>query len=318
MRKIAPPAILGIAVILTLFAGLAPAEAQLTRAWVSGEGDDVNNCGRTAPRKTFAGALSKTGDGGIINCLDSSGFGVVTITKSITIDCGGTFGGIVSANTNGVTVNGAGIVVTLRNLSIDGVGTGLIGVNFVNGSVLHIEHCRIWGFRTGAATGISFAPPPGVTGELYVSDSSISDNGSVGTNGGILIRPVETGGARVMLERVQVKNNTTGIRLDSTGQTASEITMAVSESVSAGNTNDGIAVIAPAIAINLMLDRVRIAFNGTGLRSSAAPGRIRVGGSTITGNLTGITTTGSIRSYKTNQINGNAAGEPTLPVTALR
>jgi hypothetical protein len=121
-----------------------------------------------------------------------------------------------------------------------------------------------------------------------------------------------------MLERVQVKNNASGMRVDSTAQTATGITMSVSESVSAGNTNEGIAAIAPTIAINLMLDRVRIAYNGTGLLSSAAPGRIRVGGSTITGNLTGISTTGSIRSYKTNQINGNAAGEPILPAVALR
>jgi hypothetical protein len=67
-----------------------------------------------------------------------------------------------------------------------------------------------------------------------------------------------------------------------------------------------------------MLDRVRVAHNGTGLLSSAAPGRIRVGGSTITGNLAGISTTGSIRSYQTNQINGNAAGEPTLPTVARK
>jgi hypothetical protein len=137
----------------------------------------------------------------------------VTITKSITIDCWGTFGGIVAATTNDVNVNADGVVVTLRNLSIDGVGTGLIGVN-VNGSVLHIENCKIWGFRGGSAVGISFAPPAGVTGELYVSDSAITDSGNVGTNGGIVIRPVgTTGRAKVMLERVQVKNNTSGIRL---------------------------------------------------------------------------------------------------------
>lgn len=318
MTKIAWSVILGIALIASLFLLVAPAEAQATRTWVSGVGDDVNNCGRTTPCKTFRGAIEKTADGGIINCLDSSGFGFVTITKSITIDCGGAFGGIVAASTNGVNVNADGVVVTLRNLSIDGVGTGLIGVNFINGSVLHIENCKIWGFRGGAAVGINFAPPAGVTGELYVSDSAITDSGNVGTNGGILIRPVGTGGAKVMLERVQVKNNTSGIIVDSTAQTANGITMSVSESVSAGNTNEGIAAVAPTIAINLMLDRVRIAYNGTGLLSSAAPGRIRIGGSTITGNLTGISTTGSIRSYKTNQINGNAAGEPILPTVALK
>jgi hypothetical protein len=318
MTRIAWSAILGIGLVGSLFLLVASAEAQATRTWVSGTGDDANNCGRTAPCKTFSGAVAKTADGGIVNCLDSGGFGSVTITKSITIDCGGTFGGIVAAATTGVTVNADGILVTLRNLSIDGVGTGLIGVNFINGRALHIENCKIWGFRAGSAVGIHFAPPAGVTGELYVSDSAITDSGNVGTNGGIVIRPVGTGRAQAVLERVHVKNNTSGIRVDSTAQTANGISVSVSESAAAGNTNEGIAAVAPSVAINLMLDRVRILHNGTGLLSSAAPARIRVGGSTITGNRTGISTTGSIRTYQTNQINGNAAGEPTLPTVALK
>ena len=318
MTKIASSAILATALIASPFLLVARAEAQAARSWVSGAGDDANNCGRTAPCKTFGGAIAKTADGGIVNCLDSSGFGFVTITKSITIDCGGIFGGITAANTTGVNVNAAGVVVTLRNLSIDGVGTGLIGVNFVNGSALHIENCKIWGFRAGSAVGINFAPPAGVTSELYVSDSAVTDSGNTGTNGGIVIRPVGTASAKVMLERVQVKNNTSGIRVDSTAQTANGISASVSDSVSAGNTNEGIAAIAPTIAINLMLDRVRIVHNGTGLLSSAAPAKIRVGSSTITGNQVGISTTGSVRSYQTNQINGNAAGEPTLPSTARK
>ena len=82
-----------------------PASAQATRTWVSGVGDDVNPCSRTAPCKTFAGAISKTAAGGEINCLDPGGFGTVTITKSMTIDCGATFGSILASATNGVNVN---------------------------------------------------------------------------------------------------------------------------------------------------------------------------------------------------------------------
>src|SRR5262245_11041461 len=78
-----------------------PAFAQATRTWVSGVGDDANPCSRTAPCKTFAGAISKTVSGGIINCIDPGGFGAVTITKSITIDCQGTFAGILASGTNG-------------------------------------------------------------------------------------------------------------------------------------------------------------------------------------------------------------------------
>jgi hypothetical protein len=127
MTKIAWSAVLGVALIASLLLLVAPAEAQATRSWVSAVGDDANNCSRTTPCKTFRGAITKTADGGIINCLDSSGFGFVTITKSITIDCGGTFGGIVAATTNGVNVDADGVVVTLRNLSIDGVGRARSG-----------------------------------------------------------------------------------------------------------------------------------------------------------------------------------------------
>lgn len=106
---------LAMAVITT------PASAQATRTWVSGVGDDANPCSRTAPCKTFAGAISKTAVSGEINCLDPGGFGAVTIIKSITIDCVYTEGGVLSAGTNGVVVNApAGSVVHLRGLDIDG------------------------------------------------------------------------------------------------------------------------------------------------------------------------------------------------------
>src|SRR6266481_3712094 len=118
-----------------------PAHAQATRTWVSGVGDDANPCSRTAPCKTFAGAISKTATGGIIVCLDPGGFGTLTITKSIAIDCTETFGGVLAAGTNGINVNGAGVVAILRGLSIEGVGTGLIGVNVTQAAAVHVEKC---------------------------------------------------------------------------------------------------------------------------------------------------------------------------------
>src|ERR1700745_2070317 len=90
---------------LSPFLTLAPAQAQATRTWVSGVGDDANPCSRTAPCKTFAGAISKTADSGEIDCLDPGGFGAVTITKSVTIDCGGTFGSVLVSGTSGIVIN---------------------------------------------------------------------------------------------------------------------------------------------------------------------------------------------------------------------
>src|SRR4249919_3444293 len=115
------------AVILCLgfvfgFASLA--HAQATRTWVSGVGDDANPCSRTAPCKTFAGAISKTAVNGVISALDPGGFGVVTITKSITLDGTGTQASILAAGTNGINISGANISVKLRNISIDGVDSG--------------------------------------------------------------------------------------------------------------------------------------------------------------------------------------------------
>src|ERR1700742_2465321 len=120
------------------------AQAQATRTWISGVGDDVNPCSRTAPCKTFAGAISKTAAGGEIDTLDPGGFGAVTITKAITIDAGPLAGGISSPTVNGVIINaGASDVVVLRNLVINGAGTGLRGVNIVGGGTVRLENVTI-------------------------------------------------------------------------------------------------------------------------------------------------------------------------------
>src|ERR1700738_5088585 len=124
-----------ILLALLLILGLATvANAQATRTWVSGVGDDANPCSRTAPCKTFAGAISKTAAGGEISVLDPGGFGAVTITKAITIDGGGgQVASVLVAGTNGIVISaGATDVVSLRNLSINGLGTGLSGIRFLS------------------------------------------------------------------------------------------------------------------------------------------------------------------------------------------
>src|SRR3954470_17367905 len=102
----------------------AVASAQATRTWVSGVGDDVNPCSRTAPCKTFAGAISKTAAGGEISVLDPGGYGTVTITKPITISGVGTHASILSSSVQGVVINITSVTapqtntVTLRNIQI--------------------------------------------------------------------------------------------------------------------------------------------------------------------------------------------------------
>src|SRR5215468_2795604 len=142
--------------VIFFLGSVAVAEAQASRTWVSGVGDDANPCSRTAPCKTFAGAISKTAAGGEIDALDPGGYGAVTITKSITIDGGGNLASILVSGTNGIVVSaGASDVVTIRNISINGIGTGLNGIRLLSGGAVHIERCEIFGF-TGA--GIDAEP----------------------------------------------------------------------------------------------------------------------------------------------------------------
>lgn len=117
--------------------------AQATRTWVSGVGDDANPGSRTAPCKTFAGAISKTAAGGEINVIDPGGFGAVTITKSITIDGGGVFASILSAAAYGIIINAPNGEVTIRRLSINGVGTGINGIRIIAAKKVTIEDCYI-------------------------------------------------------------------------------------------------------------------------------------------------------------------------------
>lgn len=161
------------AIIMCCGVWATPASAQATRTWVSGVGDDVNPCSRTAPCKTFAGAISKTAAGGEINCLDPGGFGTLTITKSITIDCGGTLGSALAANTNGFTVNAPNAKVVLRNLSINGVSTGLNGIRVIDAANVNINNVTIQGFVTQTSAGISVS---GGSAKIVVQNSDISQN----------------------------------------------------------------------------------------------------------------------------------------------
>ena len=139
-----------------------PAHAQATRTWVSGVGDDANPCSRTAPCKTFPGAISKTAAGGEINCLDPAGFGAVTITKSISIICHHTLGGILSSGVNGVIVNVLSTdEVTLKGLDINGVNTGINGIRVLAAGAVTVEDCTLqnssgWGIQINNTIATTF------------------------------------------------------------------------------------------------------------------------------------------------------------------
>jgi hypothetical protein len=305
MRNIAIPfAILGAS--LLLLAPTAPAEALAIRTWVSGTGNDDQACSRTAPCRTFAAAHAKTAGDGIINCLDPGGFGPLTITKSITIDCQNTQAGVLAAGQNGITIDAAGIVVRLRGLSIDGVGTGLVGVNFTQGARLYIEKCKIFGFQAGIAQGVRFVPD--TEAELYLDDSVISENGTSTSGAGIFVQPSRTATAKVVLDRVRLLRNAQGLRVDGTAGATGTRRVTVMRSEVAGNLFQGIVATANSAVVSIVIDSTTVLSNGSiGIQSDGAKSLIMLGNNVITGNDVGISATasGTLVSYPTNTINLN-------------
>ncbi len=287
VSAVAATAILGLGLMLAI---PSIAEAQATRTWVSGVGDDANPCSRTAPCKTFAGAISKTADGGFINVLDPGGFGTVTITKSITIDGGTEHAGILaSGGINGININGAGIVVRLRNLSIESpnVLRGANGIVVFNAAEVYVEKCWIGGFNVDA---IDFKPAGGGYG--FISDTTIADN----QGGGIV---VNTG--RVTVSNLRAESNANGVVVNG-GAIAT-----VRDSYAAGGGAGFGAVVSAASVINVensvstgnqygiyvnsgatarLTNSSVLSNTGHGLFNDGASFIVSYGGNTIAGNPT--------------------------------
>lgn len=294
----------------------APAAAQATRTWISGVGDDVNPCSRTAPCKTFQGAIAKTAAGGEINCLDPGGFGSLTITKSISLICDDTESGVLVAATNAFIVNSTTAVVTISGLDFEGLGqTGVAGVNgvyIVNAAVVHIRNSKIRGFRNGY--GINFQPQ-NANSQLFVDNVTISESGSsaaLTSSGGININPAAGMAANATITNSQIVDNTNvGIRIDTTGIIGSAISATI-DRVTLSNNGAGILVKAPngTGTAKLMLTDSLVSFNASqGLIVNGTPSsaNVRVGSSTITGNGNGLLVLGTAQalSYGDNRLDGN-------------
>jgi hypothetical protein len=266
-----------------------PASAQATRTWVSGVGDDVNPCSRTAPCKTFPGAISKTAAGGEINCLDPGGFGGVTVVKSMTFICDFTEAGVLVTGTNAFTINAADTdVVTISGIDMFGptTGPGLNGVRFINGAGVNIRNSTIKGF---SSEGVSFEPGAGDTSFLNMDNVIIIGNGTVGdtTTGAIKVIPGTSATANVTLNNVRVSGNVNvGLRLDLTGTSSARINAVVVNSVLSNNTV-GTQIKAPAGTgtVDATFSGVTISGNTSlGVLGNGATATGRFSASTITGN----------------------------------
>jgi hypothetical protein len=288
-----------IAMVVALFAATVPAYAQATRTWVSGVGDDANPCSRTAPCKTFAGAISKTAAGGEINVLDPGGFGAVTIIKSITISSESTEAGVLVSGTNAIVINAANTdVVTIRGLDIEGLGTGLVGIKVLSAGVVHVENCTINHFTQ---IGIDFVPSSATaaTSQLHVSNSIIRDNTGA-ASGGIRVKPGTNVTATGMIENTQLRNNQFGLRVEDNSTVAAKTTTA------AGNTGAGFIAVSNSTAVNLNLDSCVAIGNGFGIKADNPNGTTRFANCTIVGNGTGINAAGGGHTVTYTGSNNNA------------
>lgn len=311
-------AVLGAIVLTAAVSWAAPASAQATRTWVSGVGDDVNPCSRTAPCKTFAGAISKTAASGEINCLDPGGFGSVTITKAITIDCSATLGGITGSSVSAIIVNaGATDIVSIRGLDINGAGTGLNGIRFIAGGALYVYDSKIYRFNAGTGNGILFAPTGAA--ELFVINTQIYANGATGVGSGIEVAPANGGSARVVVRNSEITDNANfGFRLNTAGNTAAAGLVATLQGVEVSGNAQGVVARAPAstTTATLMVANSSVVNNTDNGIFAVGPGaRVRVGFTTITGNATGVVNAGiEVKSFGNNLLAGNTAdGSFTAP-----
>ena len=287
------------------------AQAQATRTWVSGVGDDVNPCSRTAPCKTFAGAISKTAAGGEIDALDPGGFGTITITKNITIDGtnGQGFGSILASATNGVNVNDSAtaspntITVILRNLAINGAGTtlGVNGINLSSGRKLNVENCEIFNF-SNAGINVNQTGATNNTGTFV----SVRNTHIYNTNRGIdLLNSVSF--VTAVVTESTIANQVDGVRVRTNGHLTLDRSSVIFGTTSGVNMF-GAAGTGAGTTANII--NSNIGHNGTGLINNSATSRI--GGSTIVesgaGGAISMTTNQAVKTFGTNYIDGAING----------
>ncbi|MCA1632235.1 MAG: hypothetical protein LC785_00195 [Acidobacteria bacterium] len=311
-----------MAFIVALSSG---AQAQATRTWVSGVGDDVNPCSRTAPCKTYAGAISKTAVHGEISTLDPGGFGAITITKSITIEGtqGQGYGSILHSATNGVTIAFDNFTsvgesqksVRLRNLNINGSGgssaasSGLRGIRISGGAAaigteVAVEDCVIDGSFGNPGRGIEDFRQGG--GVLTVNNTTVRNMAAAG----IVVDPnAALNGASTSM-KVSISNT----RVSNCGQGmnfGSNVKAVISNSVISSIGAAGVfAIQNSAGTTEVSVDHCVISGNATGVNASTANTIIRVSNTTFLNNTTLFTTAGGgqVLSYGNNQANGAVLG----------
>jgi len=290
-----------LTLVVTMILGASLASAQASRTWVSGVGDDANPCSRTAPCKTFAGAISKTAPGGEIDALDPGGFGALTITKAITLDGGGgQVASVLVSGTNGIVIqaNASTDTVIIRNLRINGISSGLNGIQVNSAKAVIIQNCDIFGFNQN---GINI----GGAGMKVTVDNTTSSN-----NAGNGLNIVATALTTVSVDHSRFEFNTFGINASNFSQ------VSVSDSVASGNTSVGFLGSAASGTAELDIFNSTAAnntFTGVQAGGGGATSTVRVANVAVYGNPNGfnVGTGGSIKTFLNNFNSGGGAPSAT-------
>jgi len=289
-----------VSVVFLFAMGIATlASAQATRTWVSGVGDDVNPCSRTAPCKTFAGAISKTASPGIINCLDPGGFGAVTITKSITIDCTGTIGSVLSSGVQGIIVNGLSTdKVVIRAVDINGAGTtlGTNGVNYIQAASVALYDVNIANYSND---GVKVSATVAGGHKLLLVGCQVLNNVR-----GVEVFPTAPATCDLDVDRSNFDNNAPGNGIDIV---SANCTATVQNS---SLTHNGGGLQVQSASGSAALNNCLISHNGTGVFGAA---EVRLNNCSVTNNTTGLS--GTTKGFQSNMIIGNGGGNsPTTSV----
>lgn len=268
--------------------------AQATRTWVSGVGDDANPCSRTAPCKTFAGAISKTATGGEIDALDPGGYGTVTITKSITISGAGTNASILASGTQGVVITApANATVNLIDLNINGAGStlGTNGVRINSAGAVRLEHVEIFNFSQAGVDFESNSASPNPQSRLTIENSTIQNN--VGE--GVLVLPQTSVGERATVFNSNIDENGCGISVGGTcGAAAGNGKAALATEIGSTISDNGGGAGTPG--------------EGAGIESVGSTAANIIGNDNVIDNTIGLSrkASGLIISFGDNYVFGNA------------
>jgi hypothetical protein len=303
-RIVLPLTLLTATLVLAL-----PAQASLTRTFVSAAGSDSNPCTITQPCATFAHAYSLTAASGIIAALDPGKYGPLTITGAITINGNGWAAITAPAAGARITITaGASDNVALIGLEIDGAGAGYDGIVLNSAGSLTVTNCTLQNFAwdgLNATTGVGILMQP-TSGTLAftITNTTASNNGNTGI---YFLPPSGSPTVNGVIDHVVADANRSGIDVDAVYATGGSIVVTISNSI-ASNNNAGISAGRGSATLKVSIDNVTISGNGIGINAEN-PANVLLGRSVITGNgSTGVfngTSPNTFGSYLDNRINLN-------------